>query len=184
MAFVPSKEMVSRLEESVKKFEMLTEQLTIAEIISNREKFQKLSRERSSLESVVNGYLEFRTNFRNYESSRLMMENDKDPDMREMAQSEVAELEPLLTKQSDALQLELLPKDPNDEKNIILEVRAGVGGDEAGIFAGDLYRMYQKFATSHKFVVELMSVAENSSGGYFNRRNLPLCPTGKLTLRR
>jgi peptide chain release factor 1 len=166
MAFVAPKEMISRLEESSKRFEMLTEQLSVPEVIANRESFQKLSRERSGLENIVTRYLEFRKNLQNYESSRKMMETEKDPDIREMAQMEVSELEPVLVKEVDELQLELLPKDPNDDKNIMLEVRAGVGGDEAGIFAGDLYRMYSKYAGKHKFNVELMSVAENSSGGF------------------
>lgn len=166
MAFVPPKEMMSRLEESAKRFEMLTEQLSQPEIIGNRDSFQKLSRERSGLESVITRYLEFKRNLDNYESSRQMMETEQDAELHSMAESEVAELEPVLVKEADEIQLQLLPKDPNDDKNIMLEVRAGVGGDEAGIFAGDLYRMYSKYAQDHRFTVELMTVTENSSGGF------------------
>jgi len=166
MAFVAPKEMISRLEESYKRFEMLTVQISQPEVISHRENFQKLSKERYDLESVVMRYQVFKKKYDDYLSSRKMLETEKDPELHEMAQMEVADLEPWLEKECDLLQVELLPKDPNDEKNIMLEVRAGVGGDEAGIFAGDLYRMYQKYASAQKYNVELMSATENSSGGF------------------
>jgi peptide chain release factor 1 len=166
MAFVASKEMLSRLEESRRRFNSLTDQMSNPMIIANRSEFMKISRERSHLESVVTLFNEFDQNYQNYLSSREMMVSEKDPEMHEMAVLEVAELEPLLEKQAEELQLLMLPKDPNDEKNVIIEIRAGVGGDEAGIFAGDLFDMYKRYSETKGYRVEVMSLAENSSGGW------------------
>ncbi len=158
--------MLARLEETARHFEQLTERLTLPEIISNREQFSKLSRERSGLEEIVGAHAAYKRNLSHYQSARKLLETENDAEMRELADAEVRELEPELEKQSEALQLALLPRDPNDEKNVILEIRAGVGGDEAGLFAGDLYSMYKKYAESERWRVELLSIAENSSGGF------------------
>ncbi len=164
MAYIASKEMISRLEESLSRFERLTHEISQQEVVSNREMFQRLSKERSSLEDLANQYLAFKADLENYNSSRELLK-ESDAEMRQMAEMEIAELEPKLIVQEQALQLELLPKDPNDEKNVILEVRAGVGGDEAGLFAGELFRAYQKYAESLRWTVELLSYSENSAGG-------------------
>lgn len=166
MAHVPSPEMLGHLKESTRRFDLLTEQLSQPEVISSREKFAKLSKERSSLEEVVSGYLAYQKMLDDYNGARAMMETESDAEMRSMAARELSDLEPQLESESQRLQLLLLPKDPNDEKNVILEIRAGVGGDEAGLFAMDLFRAYQRYADGHRWRVELMSVAENSSGGY------------------
>lgn len=164
MAYIASKEMVSRLDEALSRFDRLTHEISQPDIVNNRSEFQKLSKERAGLEELTTLFSEFKKNLENYESSRELLK-ESDADMRAMAESEIAELEPILTKQEQDLQVMLLPKDPNDEKNVILEVRAGVGGDEAGLFAGELFRAYQKYAESLRWTVELLSYSENSAGG-------------------
>lgn len=164
MAYTASKEMVSRLEEALSRFDRLTHEISQPDVVTNREMFLKLSKERSSLEELATLFTTFKTDLSNYQSSRELL-NESDAEMREMAMLEIAELEPKLAEQEQMLQVMLLPKDPNDEKNVILEVRAGVGGDEAGLFAGELFRAYQKYAESQRWTVELMSFSENSAGG-------------------
>jgi peptide chain release factor 1 len=164
MAYIASKEMINRLEEANSRFERLTHEISQPDVVGNREMFQKLSKERSALEDLVSKYLEFKSNLENYDSSRELLK-ESDAEMRAMAEAEISELEPKLIEQEKVLQLELLPKDPNDDKNIILEVRAGVGGDEAGLFAGELFRAYQKYAESLRWSVEVLSYSENSAGG-------------------
>jgi peptide chain release factor 1 len=166
VAFVAQPEMINRLDETVRRFEMLTEQLTLPEVISSREKFQSLSRERSSLEEIITAYSQFKTDFKNYSQAKTILETENDVDLREMASHELGTLEPDLIKQADALQILLLPKDPNDEKNVLLEIRAGVGGDEAGIFVGDVFRMYQRFSEKRRWKVEILSLSEASAGGF------------------
>lgn len=164
MAYSASKEMTSRLEESLQRFERLTHEISQPEVINNREMYQRLSKERAGLEELTTLYSEFKRNLEDYNTSREML-NESDVEMREMAELEIADLEPKLIEREQVLQVMLLPKDPNDEKNVMLEVRAGVGGDEAGLFAGELFRAYQKYAESLGWSVELLSYSENSSGG-------------------
>ena len=166
MAHIPSKEMLGRLEESARRFELITDQLSQPEIISRRDEFLRLSKERSSLESFVDKYHSYKKDLTHYQEARHILETERDSDLRSMANEEIGELEPKLDLAAEALQLQLLPRDPNDEKNILLVIRAGVGGDEAGIFVGDLYRMYQNWAGDHGCKTELMSAAPNSSGGF------------------
>ncbi len=166
LAFQSQPEMINRLNETQRRFEMLTEQLTLPEIIGSRDKFQALSKERSSLEEIVQAYAEFQQNLKNYNEARSILENENDSDLRTMASQEISLLEPELVKKSDELQILLLPKDPNDEKNVLLEIRAGVGGDEAGIFVGDLFRMYQRYSEKQRWRVEILSYSEASAGGF------------------
>ncbi len=157
--------MLAHLEESRRRFELLTAELSQAQVISQRELFQKYSKERSSLETIVTAYDQYKKKLDDYQGARSMLE-ENDPELRSMAQREISELEPELEKESDALQILLLPKDPNDEKNVVLEVRAGVGGDEAGLFVGDVFKAYQKYAEGRRWKVEYLSMVENSAGGY------------------
>ena len=130
---VPS-QMIERLRESQARFERITEELGQPNIISDRRKFQELSREHSTSQPIIAAFQDFQKNYESYKGSLDLLQNEKDPEIHAMAKVEVAELEPLIVKQVDELQLMLLPKDPRDEKNAVLEVRAGVGGDEAGLF--------------------------------------------------
>jgi peptide chain release factor 1 len=166
MAFQASDEMLKRCEEIARKYVALTDQLTQPTVISNREQFQKLSRERSGLEPAALAWETFKKKLDDYRGARHLIENEKDADLRAMAQAEIGELEPQLEKDAEDLQILLLPKDPNDEKNVVLEVRAGVGGDEAGLFAAELYRAYVRFAEDKGWRVELLGGSDNSAGGF------------------
>jgi len=166
MAFNPSEEMVRRCEEIARKYPALTDQLTDPTVIANREQFQRVSRERAGLEPAAQAWETFRKKLEDYRGARQILETENDEDLRAMAQVEIATLEPALEKEAEELQLLLLPKDPNDEKNVVLEVRAGVGGDEAGLFASELYRAYVRFAESKRWKVEVLSGSDNSAGGF------------------
>lgn len=166
MAFEVQKEMLARLDESARRFDFLTMQISQPEVVNNRSEFQKLSKERSDLETIANEFAIFKKNYADYSGAREILETEKDPDLRAMANADISSLEDQLTKQFDQLQIMLLPKDPNDDKNIIMEIRQGVGGDEAGLFVGDMYRAYQKYADKQRWKTSLMSVSENGPGGF------------------
>lgn len=139
--------------------------LSDIETISDQNRFRELSKEYAELEPVVNCYNDYRQVLDNIDEAKLLIK-DSDPEMRAMGQEELksseAEQEPLALE----LQKLLLPKDPNDEKNVFLEVRAGTGGDEAAIFSGDLYRMYSKYAEKRGWRVEIISESRSEKGGY------------------
>jgi len=166
VAHNPPEHLLKKLESLSEKFSLLTTKLSQPDIISDRKVFQETSVERSSLEDVVDKFASYKKNLKNYSGAIEIRDNEKDPDLLEMAKEESSELEKILDQELAELKILLLPKDPNDHKNIIIELRAGVGGDEAGLFVGDMYRAYSKFAEKNKYSVELMSTAENSSGGY------------------
>jgi peptide chain release factor 1 len=134
------------------------------EIASDYEQVAKLNKERSDLQAIVDAYRNYSKQAADLEDAReLLKESDDDPEMREMAEMEVAELEESTAKHLENMKVMLLPKDARDGKNAIVEIRAGAGGDEAGLFAGDLLRMYTRFADRQKWKVELME--ENIAGG-------------------
>lgn len=166
MAHKTPPEMLARLEESAKQFDYLTEQMNQPETISDQKLFLKISKERAALEKMVLAFRDYQKDFSNYSEALEIINNEKDAEMRSMAQEEVDTLEPRLEESVERLQLLMLPRDPNDDKNTVVEVRAGVGGDEASIFAGDLYGMYRKFAESKGWKVELLSLSEGTAGGF------------------
>ena len=127
------------------RFEEISRLLSDPRIISDQKKFQALMKERSSLEDLVSVYREYKSVKKQLDENRAMLA-EKDDELRSLAKSEIDILEPRLHELDQKLRLLLLPKDPRDEKNVILEIRPGAGGDEAGIFVTDLFRMYQKYA--------------------------------------
>lgn len=135
------------------------------EVISDQNRFRELSKEYSQLEPVVNTYSQFETATADMASAKEMAE-DPDPEMREMAREEITSAESQLEQLGTDLQKLLLPKDPRDENNVFLEIRAGTGGDEAAIFAGDLFKMYSRYAESKRWNVELINEREGEHGGY------------------
>lgn len=139
--------------------------LSDAGIISDQNKFRELSKEYAELEPVVKCFKEYCQVLEDIEEAKGLLK-DGDADMREMAQEELKESEERLEPLEEELQKLLLPKDPNDEKNVFLEIRAGTGGDEAAIFSGDLFRMYSKYAESQKWKIEILSESEGDHGGY------------------
>jgi len=135
------------------------------DVIGNQDKFRALSKEYSQLEEVTKCFQAYQQAQEDLVAAEEMA-NEDDEEMREMAQEEIKEAKEAIERLSDELQILLLPKDPNDDRNCFLEIRAGAGGDEAGIFAGDLFRMYSKFAEKKGWRVEVMSSNESEHGGY------------------
>jgi peptide chain release factor 1 len=153
-----------RLEETERRFEEVTGRMTDPAVIGDAAQYRKLSKARSELNEIVAKYRDWKTASRNLEEARPML-NDSDAELRAMAQEEVAKLEPQLARIEEELKVLLLPKDPNDDKNIVLEIRAGTGGDEATLFAAEIFRMYGRFAESRRWNVEVTSSSESAVGG-------------------
>jgi peptide chain release factor 1 len=158
--------MLDKLEAIKLRFEEVGEQLMQPETMMDMKKYSKLSKEYKDLDKMVKKYLEYKNILSNIDSSKKILETEKDPDFREMAKLELDELYPKRDELEEVIKDMLIPKDPNDSKNAILEIRAGTGGDEAGIFAGDLFRMYQRFAEKQGWRIELLDYMEGSSGGF------------------
>ena len=156
--------MFERLEQIAARYEELGEQLASPEIVSDPQKYQKIAKQHRDLEAVVDKYREYKQVETGIADATAMV-NEDDADIRAMAQEELAQLEERLPKIEEELKLVLLPKDPNDEKNVILEIRAGTGGDEASLFAYEIFRMYSRFAEQHRWKVEVLSSSESSVGG-------------------
>jgi len=135
------------------------------DIIADRAEFTKLSKEHADLQDVVAAWREFRKLMDEVEDARAMAQEADDPEMRELAREELGELEDQLPLREHELKVLLLPKDPNDAKNTVLEIRAGTGGDEAALFAGDLHRMYMRFAEREGWSTENLSYSEGAAGG-------------------
>lgn len=153
-----------RLENIEARFEELTGQMADPSVISDSDAYRKVAKQQSDLAEVVAKYREYKRARQNYDQARAMLE-DSDPELRGMATEEIAQLEPALARIEEELKVLLLPKDPLDEKNIVLEIRAGTGGDEATLFAAEIFRMYSRFAESKRWRVEVTSVSESSVGG-------------------
>jgi peptide chain release factor 1 len=135
----------------------------LPEVITDHEKYQKAGRALRELQAPVEKFRELKQVRQGLAEARAML---ADPDMKEMAEAEIAALEPREQALEEEIKLLLLPKDPNDEKNVVLEIRAGTGGDEASLFAAEIFRMYTRFAEQHKWKVEVMSLSESGVGGY------------------
>jgi len=156
---------LAKLDHLADRYEEVGALLSDPDIIGDQNKFRELSKEYAELEPVVKCYQSYQEVVNDIEEAKLLLK-DSDPDMRAMAQEELKEGE----AQQDALEMDLqkllLPKDPNDNKNVFLEIRAGTGGDEAAIFSGDLFRMYSKFAETQRWKIELISENRGDHGGY------------------
>jgi peptide chain release factor 1 len=153
-----------RLDQSEARFNELTDKMTDPAVINDSELYRKTSKAQSELMEIVGKYREWKKADQELQDARLMLE-ESDPDLREMAQAEVARLEPTLAEIEQELQLLLLPKDPNDEKDVVLEIRKGAGGDEASLFCGEIFRMYTRYAEEQGWKVEITSMSESSVGG-------------------
>jgi peptide chain release factor 1 len=157
--------MFERLEQIEAKYEELTKALASPEIISDSSKYQKTAKSHSELTPVVEKYREYKDLKRGIADSKAMIANETDAELRAYAEEELAQLEPRLTQAEKDLKVLLLPKDPNDEKNVILEIRAGTGGDEASLFAAEIFRMYNRYAEANRWKVEVLSASESGVGG-------------------
>ena len=156
--------MFDRLDQLEARYEELGLQLSDPKIVNDQENYRKVAKQHRDMEPTVEKFREYRK-LRNAIADAKAMLLESDADMREMAQAELAELEPKLTTTEDELKVLLLPKDPNDDKNIVLELRAGTGGDEASLFVSEVFRMYLRFAEQHKWKVEILSETESDVGG-------------------
>jgi peptide chain release factor 1 len=154
--------MFDKLDQLEAKYEELGAQLGDPTLVSDQRKFQAVAKQHRDLEPTVEKFREYRKLRDGIADARAMLD---DPDMREMAELELAELEPRLPAVEEELTVLLLPKDPNDDKNIVIEVRAGTGGDEASLFAAEVFRMYLRFAEQHRWKVEVLSESPSEVGG-------------------
>lgn len=157
--------MIDQLEAIKERYIYLEEQMSDPEIISDMSKYKKISKEYKDLKEIVAVYEEYREVLGNIETSKELME-EEDEDMREMAKAELEELEPQCEALEEKIKVLLIPKDPEDEKDVIFEIRSGTGGDEASIFAGDLLRMYSKYFEAKGWKMEVISATEGTVGGY------------------
>ena len=158
--------MLEKLEELYKKWEEIGEQMTDPEVIADMKRFVKLNKDYSELEPIVKAYKEYKDVVENIDSTKEILQTEKDDEFREMAKEELSDLQERKEKLEEEVKLLLIPKDPQDSKNAVMEIRAGTGGDEAGIFAGDLFRMYTKYCDSRKWKVDIVDMTESSAGGY------------------
>lgn len=154
-----------KLENLHERYDEVSALLSEAEVITNQNRFRELSKEYAELEPVVKCFTDYRQVVEDIDEAKSLLK-DGDADMREMAQEELKDGEARKLALEEDLQRLLLPKDPNDEKNVFLEIRAGTGGDEAAIFSGDLFRMYSKFAETQKWKIEILSQNDGDHGGY------------------
>jgi len=157
---------LQKLESIAVRFNEVGQQIVDPDIISDMQRYVKLTKEYKDLEEIVRVYKEYKNCLENIESSKQMVDTETDPEMKEMAKMELEELIPLKTALEEEAKLMLIPKDPEDDKNAIFEIRSGTGGDEASIFAGDLYRMYTRFFDIQGWRYDVMDVTEGTMGGY------------------
>ncbi|MCR5403437.1 MAG: peptide chain release factor 1 [Butyrivibrio sp.] len=157
--------MFDKLEDILRRYEDITMMLNDPAVITDQERFRKLMKEQKSLEALVECYNEYKKCNETIRDSLEMLDGENDPDMKELLKEELSEAKDRLPKLEERLKILLLPKNPNDEKNVIVEIRAGVGGDEAALFAADMYRLYVRYAERHAFKVETMSLEDIGIGG-------------------
>lgn len=158
--------MIDKLEEIKHRFEEVGQLIVQPDAIADMAKYSKLSKEYKDLEKVVSKYETYKDVLDNLANAKEILETEKDPEYREMAKMELDELSPQRDQLEEELKQLLIPKDPNDDKNSILEIRAGAGGDEAAIFAGDLFRMYQRYCEKQGWKLGVMDQTNGTSGGY------------------
>lgn len=158
--------MFNNLEDILVHYEELMMELGSPDVANDQKRFRKLMKEQSDLLPIVNAYKEYKGAKQNIEDALVMLETENDEDLREMAKEELSEAKKREEELEQEIKILLLPKDPNDDKNIMLEIRAGAGGDEAALFAAELYRMYVHYAESQNWKVEMINVNENGIGGF------------------
>ncbi len=158
--------MFAQIEELAVKFENIGDLISDPEVIADQQKWQKLMREHSELRPIVEKYTEYKQTTEAIEEALMMLDENLDEDFRELVKEELSDNKKKVPTLENELKLLLLPKDPNDDKNVIVEIRGGAGGDEAALFAADLYRMYNKYAEASRWKAELMDVNENGLGGF------------------
>jgi peptide chain release factor 1 len=158
--------MFDKLEDTLYRYEEVLNELSEPDVMNDTERYQRLMKEQAELEPIVTKYKEYKEKKTGIEDSLAMLEEETDEEMRELAKEELNACKNSVEQIEQELKILLLPKDPNDDKNVIVEIRAGAGGDEAALFAADLYRMYCKFAESNHWKIDTMNSNENGIGGF------------------
>ena len=158
--------MFDRLEDLLIRYEEVMGELQEPDVANDTERFRKLMKEQSDLAPIVEAFKEYKQCRQNVEDSLVMLEEESDEEMRELAKEELNEAKARIEELERELKILLLPKDPNDDKNVIVEIRAGAGGDEAALFAAEIYRMYVHYAESRRWRPEMISLNENGIGGF------------------
>lgn len=156
--------MFNKLEETKKRYEFLTDEIVKPEVIANQNEWKKLVKERADIEEIVNKYAEYKETEKNFEDCKAMMSDD-DADIRELAKEEYDSFKTALDNVTEELKVLLIPKDPNDDKNVVIEIRGGAGGDEAALFGAELMRMYMHYADAKRWKVEEISSNMTELGG-------------------
>ena len=157
--------MFEKVEDILRRYEDITMMLGDPSVVSDQERFRSLMKEQKNLEPLVECYMEYKKCRQNIEDSLLMLEEESDAEMKELLKEELSSSKDRLPELEERLKILLLPKDPNDEKNVIVEIRAGVGGDEAALFAADMFRVYTRYAERQNWRIETMSMEDIGIGG-------------------
>lgn len=157
--------MFDRLEDLVRRYEEITNELTEPSVVNDQNRFRRLMKEQSDIQPLVDAYIEYKKCHETIEDSLMMLDEESDEEMREMLKEELSEAKKRTAELEQHMKILLLPKDPNDDKNVIVEIRAGAGGDEAALFAAEIYRMYAHYAESKRWRVEVMEADEIGIGG-------------------
>lgn len=158
--------MFGRLEEMEQKYEEISKKLSDPQIVNNQTEFRKMMKEHSDMNPIVEKYRELKKTQETIDDAISILNENNDEELKQMAKEDLSENRNKLETLQNELKILLLPKDPNDDKNVIMEIRGGAGGDEAALFAGDLFRMYCRYAERHRWKVEMMSSNENDLGGF------------------
>lgn len=158
--------MFGRLEEMEQKYEEISKKLSDPQIVNNQTEFRKMMKEHSDMNPIVEKYRELKKTQETIDDALSILNENNDEELKQMAKEDLSENRNKLETLQSELKILLLPKDPNDDKNVIMEIRGGAGGDEASLFAGDLFRMYCRYAERHRWKVEMMSSNENDLGGF------------------
>ena len=158
--------MFDKLDDLLIRFEEILSELQEPDVANDQNRFRKLMKEQADLTPIVDAYTEYKNAKQAIIDSEEMLEMESDEEMRELAKEELYESKKRVEELEHELKILLLPKDPNDDKNIMVEIRAGAGGDESALFAAEVYRMYVHYAESRRWKTELISVSENGIGGF------------------
>lgn len=158
--------MFDKLEDLVVRFNEILEELNDPTVVNDQDKFRKLMKEQNDLSDIVEKYKEYKKTKETIEESLMILDEESDEELKELAKEELSEAKDRVVEIEEELKILLLPKDPNDDKNVIVEIRGGAGGDEAALFAADLYRMYTMYAERNRWKIDMMNMNENGIGGF------------------
>ena len=159
------KTLLEKLEGLQHKFDEISTLITDPSVISDQKRYVKLNKEYHELERILTAKNEYELKLSHLAEAKEVLDTENDPEMREMAKMEIDSIEPLIPEMEENIKLLLIPADPEDNKNAIVEIRGGTGGDEAAIFAGDLFKMYLKYCETKRWKIEITNISEGTSGG-------------------